>query len=166
VSEIVALSLGANLGESRMTIARAVKLIAASRGCRLRLVSSYWLTAPVGILDQPDFVNNAALIECDLAPARLLSRLRAIERVLGRQSREKWHEREIDIDILFFGDRVIDTPELTVPHPEIEKRAFVLLPLDEIAANFVHPVLHKTVHQLTLELPDVSGARLIESSGV
>lgn len=151
---IVALSLGANIGEPRVTIARALKLIAASPGLSLRAVSSYWSTRPVGYVDQPDFTNLAALIECERSPERLLARLRAIERVLGRRVRQKWREREIDIDIVLFGDRVIELPDLVIPHPEMHRRAFVLAPLAQIAPDMMHPVIGQAIIRLLENVAD------------
>lgn len=160
--ETICLSLGANLGDREVTIARAIKLMAAG-GVRLLAVSGMYATEPVGYRDQPEFINCAATVATDLEPHALLSRLRAIERVLGRRARAKWHEREIDIDIVLFGERIVDTPDLVIPHPQMSSRAFVLAPLAEIAPNARNPVLGATVEQLLAACDDRSGVRRLTS---
>lgn len=129
---VVGLGFGANLGDSAATIARALREI-ERRGVGRRLAaSSLWRTPPWGRLDQPDFVNACALIETNLPPRDLLGAVKEIERDLGRIASERWGPRLIDIDILFYGDRAIDLPDLVLPHREILNRAFVLAPLAEI----------------------------------
>src|SRR5438874_1111527 len=136
------LSLGANIGNREHTLVQALKLIAGSLEINLLRISSMYATDPVGYLDQPEFINCAAVIETTLEPHVLLDRLRGIEQGLGRISRDKWHEREIDIDIVLMDDLVIDDESLTIPHPEMHKRRFVLAPLAEIAPDALHPILH------------------------
>jgi 2-amino-4-hydroxy-6-hydroxymethyldihydropteridine diphosphokinase len=126
-------------------------------------VSSVYETAPVGEIAQPHFLNAVVELLTQDGPLDLLARLRGFEYDLGRQVRPRWHEREIDFDILFYEDLVLDAPSLTIPHPEIANRAFVLEPMAELDANFVHPVLHKTVAEL-LDRVDRSGVRKTDLS--
>jgi len=161
----VCLSLGANLGEPMRTIDDALRLIATTPGLRLHAVSSYWLTEPVGYINQPDFVNAAAVVECMMSPRRLLERLRSIETVLGRRERQRWHEREIDVDIILFGDVTVNEPDLKIPHPEMQSRSFVLQPLAEIAPHMMHPTLGLSIQALADGVQGGSSVRRIEHQG-
>jgi 2-amino-4-hydroxy-6-hydroxymethyldihydropteridine diphosphokinase len=151
------LSLGSNLGDRegnlREAIARLGELGSVSR------VSALYETEPVEVAgQQPWFLNCAAAVETELTPLEFLKRMLAIEQVMGRKRIKPKGPRTIDMDIIFFGDVVLDTPELTVPHPAMQHRRFVLEPLAEIAPEARHPVLHLTVRELLNSLPADSGS--------
>ena len=129
----VHLGLGSNLGDRMTSIVRAVEAL-ASIG-EISAVSSIYETAPFGVTDQPAFLNCCVALETRLAPAELLERTRRIERELGRVAGPRWGPRTADIDILLYGGRRVRTRELVVPHPGLLERAFVLVPLAEIAAD-------------------------------
>ena len=147
MSITVYLGLGSNLGD-RSGYLRAA-LNALSRHGQIVAVSSLYETAPMYQLDQPQFLNMAAAIRTELEPSPLLSALKAIEWEMGRDpDAPRNGPRVIDLDILFYDDRILLTPELTIPHPRIAERAFVLAPLVEIAPEFVHPVQRLTIAEL------------------
>lgn len=135
--ERVYLSLGGNLGEPAEAIAAALRMIDADQRTAVVAVSSLYRTPPWGKLDQPDFLNIAAEIATDLSARELLQLCLEAERTLKRVRQERWGPRLIDIDILAFGNRVIHEEGLEVPHPRMFERAFVLVPLTEIAPDFV-----------------------------
>ncbi|MFI5264585.1 MAG: 2-amino-4-hydroxy-6-hydroxymethyldihydropteridine diphosphokinase [Candidatus Kapaibacterium sp.] len=114
--------------------------------------SSIYETAPFGITDQPDFLNAVLLLNTELELGELHTALRNLEKKLGRTQRPRWHEREIDFDILFYDDVIIDSEILTVPHSELHHRSFVLVPLYEIEPDLLHPVLRKSISSLLQEL--------------
>lgn len=132
VREIATIGLGANLGDPVDQIERAVEAIDSLPLCRVRAVSGLYANPPIGPQDQPDYINAVAEIETALAPEALLRALKGLERAAGRSYTRHWGERMLDLDILAFGDRQIDTPGLTVPHPEVAHRHFVLAPWLEI----------------------------------
>lgn len=134
-TERVLIGLGGNLGDPAASIREALKLIDADPGCKTWQVSTFWRTPPWGKTDQPDFINACAEVETHLDPHAFLALCLETERRLKRVRTERWGPRSIDIDILFFGDRVIRDEGLAVPHPRIAERAFVLVPLAEIAPN-------------------------------
>ncbi len=128
-----ALGFGGNLGDPVAAFAAALARLGAHAAVAVKGLSSVWRTAPWGKLDQPEFRNMAALIETSLSAEELLELCLAVEREQGRERRERWGPRTLDIDILTYGGQVIDRPGLQVPHPRIAERAFVLAPLAEIA---------------------------------
>ena len=132
---IAGLGLGANIGDSVATIARALDLVEARGIGRIVAVSSLWRTPPWGDVVQPDFRNACALVETRLAPHDLLRALKRIEADLGRTPAKRWGPRQIDMDILFHGEETCDDPDLTLPHRDMFHRAFVLAPLAEIAGD-------------------------------
>ncbi len=132
VREIATIGLGANLGNPVDQIERAVEAIDSLPLCRVRSVSGLYANPPIGPQDQPDYINAVAEIETALAPEALLRALKGLERAAGRSYTRHWGERMLDLDILAFGDRQISSPGLTVPHPEIAHRHFVLAPWLEI----------------------------------
>ncbi|HEX2255651.1 MAG TPA: 2-amino-4-hydroxy-6-hydroxymethyldihydropteridine diphosphokinase [Afifellaceae bacterium] len=127
-----ALGLGGNLGDRRGFIERALRALDERPGIRITAVSALYETEPWGKIDQPRFLNAAARIATDLAPRALLEAAIAVERSLGRERGERWGPRTIDIDILLYGDARLEEPGLTVPHPRIAERPFVLAPLADI----------------------------------
>ena len=132
--------LGANLGPRETTILRAVDLLAAQPGVEVLELSSLNETEPVGVTDQPAFVNGAVSLETTLAPRELLDTLLRVERELGRvRGAERWGPRTIDLDLLVYGDEVVDEPGLTVPHPRLHERRFALEPLAELEPDLGIP---------------------------
>jgi 2-amino-4-hydroxy-6-hydroxymethyldihydropteridine diphosphokinase len=125
--------LGANLGDREATIRRALDLLASRPEIEVGAVSSLRETEPVGLADQPRFLNGVARLETTLAPRELLDALLETERELGRERRVRWGPRTIDLDLLLFGDTVLDEPGLTLPHPRLHERRFALEPLAELA---------------------------------
>jgi 2-amino-4-hydroxy-6-hydroxymethyldihydropteridine diphosphokinase len=132
--------LGANVGNRRENLDRAVELLGAEPGVRVLAVSSVRETDPVGYEDQPRFLNAACAVDTELAPRELLERLLAIERALGRErAGPRFGPRTIDLDLLLYGNETLDEPGLTVPHPRLAERLFVLEPLHELAPDLRLP---------------------------
>ena len=142
----VYLGLGSNMGDREDNLDRALGFL--SPRLRIEKISSVYDTEPIGNVNQPRFLNLVCQVYTRLAPSELLTLAKGIEKKLGRVFGRPNTPRPIDIDILFYGDQVIETPELIIPHPKLTDRAFVLIPLNEIAPDLVHPVNGKTIKQL------------------
>jgi 2-amino-4-hydroxy-6-hydroxymethyldihydropteridine diphosphokinase len=151
--------LGANLGDAPGQLRAAVRSLAG--WARVVRVSSLYRTEPVGGPPQPDFSNAVCVLEAGGTPHQLLRRLQRVELELGRVRAERYGPRTIDLDLLDFAGEVRNDPGLVLPHPEIARRAFVLVPLGEAAPEWRHPVLHRTALELLAALPDARSVRRV-----
>jgi 2-amino-4-hydroxy-6-hydroxymethyldihydropteridine diphosphokinase len=143
------IGLGSNLGDRAALLQSAVDALRVTRGVDVRAVSSWHATLPIGgPAGQGEFLNGAVLLDTPLPPRLLLNTLRSIERQLGRDSRVRWEARPIDLDLLLYGDLVLDEETLTVPHPWMAIRRFVLEPAVEVAADMIHPIIGWTVNEI------------------
>lgn len=157
-SKTIYLSLGSNAGDRARQLERAEESLRAA-GVRPLRRSSVYLTEPVGGIVQRTFLNCVLEAETARAPLELLRTLRLIEWALGRRRRKRLGPRAIDIDILFYGSRVVRMLELEIPHPGIARRRFVLVPMQEIASGLRHPVLRRSMAELLAATPDRSMVR-------
>jgi len=147
------LSLGTNLGDRKQNLENCISFIGKKVGT-LTQQSSLYQTKAWGVPNQPDFWNMVLEVQTSLSPPLVLKTILAIEIEMGRVRERKWFTRLIDIDLLFYGDLIIETPNLIVPHPYLQERNFVLYPLVELAPLLVHPILQKTVQELVAECGD------------
>jgi 2-amino-4-hydroxy-6-hydroxymethyldihydropteridine diphosphokinase len=148
-------SLGSNLGDREAHLAAAILALRAQPGVRVMAVSKLYETAPVGPPPQGPYLNAALRLRTQLAPRALLACLLAIEAARGRQrSARRWSARTLDLDLLFYGSLLLDEPGLRVPHPHLHERAFVLVPLCDVAPRLVHPRLGQTVEELARKVHD------------
>jgi len=153
----VYLGLGSNLGDRQHNLIKAIELLAQQM--RVEQMSSLYETEPVGYSEQPRFLNAVCQVTTSLSPEELLSLVKEIEAALGRVPSFPNAPRPIDIDILFYANQVIHSPQLTIPHPCLEERAFVLVPLLEIAPELTHPVSRRTVRELVRKVEGLEGVK-------
>lgn len=156
------LALGANLGDRQAQLAGARTQLAAAPGVRVAAASPLYETDAVGgPAGQPPFLNAVLRVETTLAPRALLELCLAVEQHFGRRRDERWGPRTLDLDLLFYGDAVLDEPGLVVPHPQLHRRRFVLVPLAALAPGLLHPVLGRSVRELLADLPAGEAVRLL-----
>jgi 2-amino-4-hydroxy-6-hydroxymethyldihydropteridine diphosphokinase len=154
----VFLLIGGNMGDRLQNLHQAIDLLAATCGPVIQQ-SAVYETAAWGKTDQAAFLNQALELTTHLTARELIITILSVEEQMGRRRMEKFGPRIIDIDILFFNDVIIHEPDLTIPHPQLQNRRFVLVPMQEIAPELVHPVLKKTIDQLLQECPDELAVR-------
>ena len=147
----VYIGIGSNLGDRQANCLKAVQMLEEA-GIHVAQQSSMHETRPWGVNDQPDFINAAVGADVDMTPEELFRTLKKIESDMGRTETERWRPRLIDLDILLYGSFVMESENLTIPHKHMHERSFVLLPLAEIAAGVIHPVLNKRIADLLCEL--------------
>jgi 2-amino-4-hydroxy-6-hydroxymethyldihydropteridine diphosphokinase len=160
-----AVGLGGNLGEVAAAFAAALGRLDAHPDCRVTAVSSFWRSEPWGLLDQPDFLNAVALVETRLDADALLARLQEEESAAGRERTARWGPRRLDLDLLWFGDRTRSDSRLTLPHPLIERRSFVIEPALEVAPEWVHPGTGDTLYRMRERLVATEGWTRCEPAG-
>jgi len=146
------IGIGSNLGDRASNIRRAVEIMSENRKIDVISVSNLYETEPVGVKDQPDFLNCVVKIETELAPRELLKTLKGVEARIGRRPGPRWGPRRIDLDILFYGDLTLNEDDLVIPHPRAHERLFVLMPLFEIAPDLIHPSLGRSIRELIADL--------------
>ena len=160
--EKVFLLLGTNLGDRAENLTRARNMIAFRAG-QMVSTSAIYETAPWGKTDQPGFLNQCIAIYTLHSPEALLAILQKTEKEIGRETAEKWGPRLIDIDILLYGSKTFSSEQLTIPHPYLHLRRFTMLPLNEIASQVLHPVLHRTIAELFQQCDDSSAVSLYQT---
>ena len=153
-----AIALGSNQGDSLSILERSLNVLNNIPGIELQTTSSWYQTKPVGTAEQPDYLNGCALLSAAQTPEELLAVLQATEIQFGRTSKGDLQPRTLDLDLLLYGDLVLNTPNLTLPHPRMTERAFVLVPLSEIAADWIEPVSGIKISKL-LRKVDTSGVQ-------
>jgi len=154
--------LGSNLGDKTDNIRQALDMLDRADGVSVLAVSSFYETEPEGYEDQDWFVNAAAQMQTDLPPRGLLKLLKEMEQAIGREESVRWGPRKIDLDLLLYDQLCLESQDLTIPHPRMHQRAFVLVPLAEIAAEMLHPIMEKTIGTLLGELTITKNVRLLD----
>lgn len=163
MAHLAAIALGSNLGNSRETLEAALHQLNEISDITLQARSHLYQTAPVGP-PQPDYLNASALLSTTLMPEVLMQTLLEVEARFGRVRREKWGARTLDLDLLLYDDLILNQPHLQLPHPRMVDRAFVLIPLAEIAPNWVEPVSQQTIAMLASKV-DAAGVKKLPHSG-
>ncbi|MBK9332462.1 MAG: 2-amino-4-hydroxy-6-hydroxymethyldihydropteridine diphosphokinase [Ignavibacteria bacterium] len=158
--KIAYLGLGSNIGERIVYIEKVISELENSGNISILKISGIYETEPWGNIRQDDYLNAVLKIVTELGPMELLVELKSLEKKIGRTGNRKWSEREIDIDILFYEDFIIKNENLNIPHSFIEERKFVLVPLAEIAPDFIHPVLKKSAAEMLSTSDDKLGVTL------
>ena len=154
MGETTFIGVGSNLGDKLDNCRKAIDRVGGISGCRLTGQSDFFRTSPVGVEGHGWYVNAVISIESDITAHQLLKSLLAIETDLGRKRNHKWDPRTIDLDILLYGQVVMDVKDLTIPHPYMHLRKFVLLPMSQLITDLVHPVLGKTIVELLGDLAE------------
>lgn len=157
MSNNTAIALGSNIGDSHAILSGAIDALAQTQGIQVLSKSSWYRTKAVGP-PQPDYLNGCVLLQVEMIPELLLEILLKIENNFGRTRRERWGARTLDLDILLYSNRIIETPKLQIPHPRMRERAFVLVPLVEIAPDWIEPVSGLTIKELIKDV-DCSDVR-------
>lgn len=157
-----AIALGGNIGDSYRILEAAMETLATTPGIKLQAKSSWYRTKAVGP-PQPDYLNGCAILQVQMPPLLLLETLLATEQKFGRVRQERWGARSLDLDLLLYDDLIMDTPQLQIPHPRMRERAFVLIPLAEIAPNWVEPTSGRVIQDLVTEV-DCSDVLLRKSN--
>lgn len=161
LASIIAIALGSNLGDSLAILQAAIETLDRIPGIEVIIVSSWYQTKAIGP-PQPDYVNGCILVQAQQEPHSLLEILLNIEKKFGRTRQERWGPRTLDLDLLLYDDLILETATLQIPHPRIRERAFVLIPLAEIAPKWVEPVSGKTIEEL-VKAVDCTGVNLLMS---
>ena len=151
------LGLGTNLGDRAKNLAQAITGLDAGAELTVRRTSGTYETSPWGLTGQPDFLNMVAEVSTTLTPQQLLERVKELERELGREPGPRFGPRLIDVDILLYGNLVVDEPDLRIPHASLHLRAFALAPLAELAPDWVHPVIGVTIARLAGQVDGLEG---------
>ena len=146
--ETVFIGLGSNIGDRKSHILKAIELLKESSNIEIIQVSTLIETKAISVLPQPDFLNGILSLKTVLTPVELLTVTQAIEKKCGRDVKGTYEPRTIDLDILFYGDQIICQEELMIPHPMAHERDFVLIPMNELNPDFIHPVLQESIHTL------------------
>ena len=158
--------IGSNLGDKKANCLKALDMMDQLRDTRVKDVSPFYRTEPVGVKEQQNwYLNAVALLGTMLEPARLMAELMVIEKQLGRERKKRWDSRTIDLDVLLYGDMVINDVDLQIPHPRLHIRRFVLVPLADLAPDLVHPVLKESIRDLLAKCP-TEGQEVIREEGL